>query len=67
MVRLEAFGKFQPRYGTRTEENRQLNRRVEIVLDKRNPSWQHLETEEAGRRVPEDPDQVEYRDFIFDL
>ena len=67
MVRLEAFGEFQPRYGTRTEANRRQNRRVEIVLDRRNPSWKHLEAEEAGRRVPDDPDQVEYRDFIFDL
>ncbi|MBC17345.1 OmpA/MotB domain protein [Pseudodesulfovibrio profundus] len=35
-LRVEAFGKFMPYYPQNTAENRAKNRRVDIVLDKRN-------------------------------
>lgn len=35
-LKMEAFGKFQPRYSNFTRKGRRLNRRVDLVLDKRN-------------------------------
>lgn len=35
MMRVEAFGRFRPRYNTNTPEGRSQNRSVDIVLDKR--------------------------------
>ncbi len=67
MIRVEAFGKFQPRYSNRTEQGRSNNRRVDIVLDKRNPEWTHARAEEAAALEPEDPQEYEHRDFLFEL
>ncbi|WP_027720612.1 OmpA/MotB family protein [Maridesulfovibrio zosterae] len=35
MLKLEAFGKFRPRYTNNDAEGRKMNRRVDLVLDKR--------------------------------
>lgn len=35
MLKVEAFGRFMPKYATQTAESRAKNRRVDIVLDKR--------------------------------
>ncbi len=38
-LRMEAFGRFRPRYGDQNAADRRRNRRVDIVLDKRNGEW----------------------------
>jgi len=35
MLKIEAFGKYKPHYSQKTAESRRMNRRVDIVLDKR--------------------------------
>ncbi len=67
MIRVEAFGRFWPRYSNRTEDGRRNNRRVEIILDKRNPEWTQARVDQAVMPDPEDSDRVIYRDFIFDV
>ncbi|RQD66721.1 MAG: flagellar motor protein MotB [Desulfonatronovibrio sp. MSAO_Bac4] len=66
-IRLEAFGKYWPRYSNRTDDGRRNNRRVEIILDKRNPEWTHARVDEAVMPAPEDEGRFIYRDFIFDV
>ncbi|MCA1743190.1 MAG: OmpA family protein [Desulfovibrionales bacterium] len=66
-IRLEAFGKYWPRYSNRTEQGRKNNRRVEIILDKRNPEWIQARVNESGMPAPEDQGSYIYRDFIFDV
>lgn len=39
MMQLEAFGMYRPRYDNKTALGRRDNRRVDIVLDKRNRLW----------------------------
>lgn len=63
-LRMEAFGKHKPRYGDVLPEDRRKNRRVDIVLDKRNTQW--LEKVQQEKR-PERPNPFVYKDFIFDL
>ncbi len=67
MIRVEAFGRFWPRYSNRTEDGRRNNRRVEIILDRRNPEWTHARVDQAVMPLEHDPDSFRYRDFIFDL
>ncbi len=67
MIRVEAFGRFWPRYSNRTEDGRRHNRRVEIILDKRNPGWTHARVDQAVMPDPEEAGRVIYRDFIFDI
>lgn len=66
-IRVEAFGKYWPRYSNRTDDGRKNNRRVEIILDKRNPEWAHAGVDEAVMPAPEDEGRFIYRDFIFDV
>ncbi len=67
MIRVEAFGRFWPRYSNRTEYGRRHNRRVEIILDRRNPEWTHARVDQVVMPDQEDPDRFMYRDFIFDV
>jgi chemotaxis protein MotB len=62
---LEAFGQFHPRYTNNSPEGRQKNRRVDLVLDKRNLEW--IRKVEALRES--EPAQTEhyYKGFKFDL
>ena len=62
---LEAFGQYHPRYTNNTPEGRRKNRRVDLVLDKRNREW--IEKVESLRR--KDPESTEhyYKGFRFDL
>ena len=62
---LEAFGQFHPRYSSNTPEGRQKNRRVDLVLDKRNMEW--IQKVEALRE--EEPAKTEhyYRGFRFEI
>jgi chemotaxis protein MotB len=65
---LEAFGQFHPRHANTTPEGRQKNRRVDLVLDKRNREWigkiqAMQESGEVSRQAP-----VHYfKGFRFDL
>ncbi len=60
---VEAFGQYRPRYSNATPEGRQRNRRVELVLDKRNGP---IGPELANLREPPVRKQgFEYRRFIF--
>lgn len=62
MLRVEAFGRFHPRVGDRSPSDRRRNRRVDIILDKRNAQW----NDKLGLlRKEETTDSMKYNDFIF--
>ncbi len=62
----EAFGQFHPRFSNNTPEGRQKNRRVDLVLDKRNQEW--IEKVEGIReKEPETVRDHYYKGFRFDL
>jgi chemotaxis protein MotB len=65
---LEAFGQFHPRYANTTPEGRQKNRRVDLVLDKRNREWIRKieEMQKAGEVSRQAPIHY-YKGFRFDL
>jgi chemotaxis protein MotB len=65
---LEAFGQFHPRYAPTTPEGRRKNRRVDLVLDKRNREWirKVQAMQEAGEVSPQAPIHY-FKDFRFDL
>ena len=62
---LEAFGQYHARYTNNTPEGRSKNRRVDLVLDKRNREW--IDKVEGLRQ--KEPEQTEhyYKGFRFDL
>jgi len=65
-LRLEAFGAYKPKYSNKTPAGRKKNRRVDIVLDRRNKDW--IKTLERVRKPGQgDEDSYIFRDFIFDL
>jgi len=62
MLRVEAFGRFHPRHTASTAEGRRMNRRVDVILDKRNIQWQdHM----GLLRSTKPMESFEYKDFIF--
>ena len=66
MLTVEGFGRFQPYLGARDAEGRRRNRRVDIVLDKRNVD----QGERVRALVPEEdmtPDSITVDGFTFDL
>ncbi|MDL2279373.1 OmpA family protein [Desulfovibrio sp. OttesenSCG-928-G11] len=62
---LEAFGQFHPRFSNNTPEGRRKNRRVDLVLDKRNREW--IEKVEALREKEAPQAEMYYKGFKFDL
>ena len=62
----ESFGQFHPRYPDRTPDGRLQNRRVDIVLDKRNAP-EILNIERAREKPSTPPGRFFFRDFQFDL
>ncbi len=64
LLRLEAFGKFRPMYTDTTPYGRRMNRRVDIVLDKRNTFW-------LEKLLPTDTPKKDkdffYKDFRFEV
>lgn len=65
-LRLEAFGRFRPRYDDLTPEGRKLNKRVDIVLDRRNDG--ETETLARFKQAGSGPAQsATFRDFIFEF
>ncbi|GHV50378.1 hypothetical protein FACS1894168_1390 [Deltaproteobacteria bacterium] len=63
---LEAFGQFHPRFPERNPEGRNLNRRVDIVLDKRN-SPEILNLDKLREGPPKLQERYLFRDFQFPL
>lgn len=63
-LRVESFAKFRPRYSDQSPFGRRHNRRVDIVLDKRNAQWKEMLTPERVNNVP---DTYRFRDFEFDV
>lgn len=66
---LEAFGRYRPRYPETTAGDRARNRRVDLVLDLKNPI-------EASRRIRQDAEEsevkkpveaIEYQGFRFEV
>jgi chemotaxis protein MotB len=70
-LRLEAFGRFHPRVGEGTREDRQANRRVELTLDRRIGSWSSelaaRQAREERERKARDGFSVDDFKFRFDL
>lgn len=63
---LEAFGQYHPRSTNNTAAGRQKNRRVDLVLDKRNLEW--IKKVEALREAPAPAKPETYfKGFRFDL
>jgi chemotaxis protein MotB len=62
---LEAFGQFRPLHSNNTPEGRRQNRRVDLVLDKRNVEWIE-KFEELREEAPVIRD-IEIKGFKFDL
>lgn len=62
MLRVEAFGRYHPRHTVLTSEGRRKNRRVDIILDKRNVKWKDYL---GMMRQEKEADGFEYNDFLF--
>ena len=62
---LEAFGQFRPRHSNNTAEGRRRNRRVDLVLDRRNAEW--IRQVEALREETPVERDVNFRGFRFDF
>jgi chemotaxis protein MotB len=62
---LEAFGQFHPRYSNIAPESRQKNRRVDLVLDKRNLEW--IRKVESLREPEAVKSEHYYKGFRFDV
>ena len=65
-LRMEAFGSFQPRFSTKTWEDRRKNRTVDIVLDKR-ASFEKKKIEEIEKNFREVPKNVDIDGFKFTI
>lgn len=63
-LRMEAFGRFRPRHSDQTAADRRRNRRVDIVLDKRNGEWLNKIAKPAETR---EDGPYQYKDFRFRL
>lgn len=65
-LHIEAFGQHRPRFSIQTAEGRHRNRRVDLVLDKRN---EEVADSIRGARVQEEEliDSHQYKGFDFDL
>ncbi|MBG0777834.1 MAG: flagellar motor protein MotB [Desulfovibrionaceae bacterium] len=66
LLRVESFGRYHPMYNGNTPEGRQKNRRVDIVLDKRNVRWSKALADAQEKGGPDDR-EFSFRDFLFDL
>ncbi|MDR0827873.1 MAG: OmpA family protein [Desulfovibrio sp.] len=62
---LEAFGSFHPRFSDNTPEGRRKNRRVDLVLDKRNLEW--IKKIDALKNREGTRTEMYYNGFKFDL
>lgn len=63
---VEAFGRFNPKFTSRTEEGRRRNSRVDIVLDKRNRTF--IETlERWADKGRNENGLFNYKNFLFNI
>jgi chemotaxis protein MotB len=62
---LESFGQFRPRFSNNTPDGRRRNRRVDLVLDRRNQEWIR-KVEELREEAPIERDG-HFRGFRFNL
>ncbi len=66
LLSVEAFANYRPRWPENTPEGRRRNRRVDVVLDKRNKQW--IDTiarlREQQKQVP---NEFNFKDFRFRL
>ena len=63
-LRMEAFGKFRAIHSNQNAIGRRKNRRVDIVLDKRNSNWERVLVGSGDREVR---DVFEFQDFRFEI
>lgn len=63
---IESFGQFRPKYSPNTAEGQRRNRRVDLVLDKRNKDWIE-KVERLGNDSPQRDGYYYFNDFEFDL
>ncbi|MCL1888983.1 MAG: OmpA family protein [Desulfovibrionaceae bacterium] len=65
MLRVEGYGRYRPDFDNLTPEGRRKNRRVDLVIDRRNPNLRGL----LGnlRLPPEQGQEYHFRDFQFNL
>lgn len=63
---VEAFANYHPRWSDNNPKGRKKNRRVDIVLDKRNMQW-IKKLEDLTREAPKKKKQFDFKDFKFDL
>lgn len=62
----ESFGQYHPRYTNKTPDGRSMNRRVDIVLDKRNTA-EIINFEQSKEERNNEPRGYFFRDFRFNL
>ncbi len=67
MLKMEAFGKFNPRYPNNTPDGRLKNRRVDIVLDTRNPVIEHELKEYHPKKDAKNDGDFDYDGFVFPI
>jgi chemotaxis protein MotB len=65
-LRVEAFGKFHPHYPDSSAKNRRRNRRVDIVLDRRNKILGR-EIKEVLPKGKSNKNIYEYNGFVFEV
>lgn len=63
---VEGFGSYRPRWTEKTPEGRKRNRRVDIVLDKRNKEWID-KIDMLREKARERQGEFNYKDFRFRL
>lgn len=66
-LKVEAFGKYQPHFTQDTARGRSMNRRVDIVLDKRSSGVSMAEIEQQVRENKKDDNLFDADGFIFKI
>jgi chemotaxis protein MotB len=67
-LQMEAYGKYNPKFSNQTQKGREKNRRVDIILDKRN-YMDHVPNKLRNKPAffTDRQDTFEYQEFKFDL
>ena len=63
---MEGFGQFRPKASNNTPEGRAANRRVDLVLDKRNLEWAK-KVDRLRENAPPEQTDLYFKGFRFDL